>query len=112
MFLRSRQRRTSPTRPAPMPDLTDVDKGYYLESLTEKGDAILALSMIEAVFYEAAAQKTQKEAADKVKNPFPAEATEKVNAKLFDTDEFWQQVAAKCISCRRLHLSLPDLLLF
>jgi sulfhydrogenase subunit beta (sulfur reductase) len=80
--------------------MTDVDKGYYLESLTEKGDAILALPMIEAgASYEGAAQKTQKEAAEKVPNPFSADATEKVNPKLFDTDEFWQQVAAKCISC-------------
>jgi sulfhydrogenase subunit beta (sulfur reductase) len=80
--------------------MTDVDKGFYLESLTEKGDAILALPMIEAgASYEAAAQKVQKEATAKVKNPFTADATEKVNPKLFDTDEFWQQVAAKCISC-------------
>ncbi len=80
--------------------MTDVDKGYYLESLTEKGDVVLSLSMIaDGASYQAAAQKVQTEATAKVKNPFPADATEKVNTKLFDTDEFWQQVAAKCISC-------------
>ncbi len=80
--------------------MTDVEKGYYLESLTEKGDTILAFPMIEdGASYEAVAQKTQKEAAGKVKNSFGANATEKVNPKLFDTDTFWQEVAAKCISC-------------
>jgi len=80
--------------------MTDVGKGYYLESFTEKGDAALGLSMIESgASYEADAQKIQKEAPAKVKNPFEANAAHKVNQKLLDTDEFWQQVAAKCISC-------------
>ena len=80
--------------------MTDVEKGYYLESLTEKGDKVLSLPMIqEGASYQAAAQKIQTEAAAKVKNPLPKGATEKVNPTLFDTDEFWQQVAAKCISC-------------
>ncbi|HVN95288.1 MAG TPA: 4Fe-4S dicluster domain-containing protein [Syntrophorhabdaceae bacterium] len=80
--------------------MTDTGKGYYLESGSEKGDALLNLPMIESgAPYEKEAHKIQKEAIPKVKNPFPADATATVNATLFDTDEFWQQVAAKCVSC-------------
>lgn len=80
--------------------MTDVGKGYYLESLTEKGDMLLSATGVEnGAPYEGEAQKIQKEAETKVKNPFGANAANKVNMKLFDTDEFWQQVAAKCVSC-------------
>jgi len=80
--------------------MTDVGKGYYLESLSDKGDALLGAAGIEnGASYEGEAHKIQKEAATKVKDPFGANAANKVNMKLFDTDEFWQQVAAKCISC-------------
>ena len=80
--------------------MTEVDKGYYLEALTEKGGAALAVSVIEdGASYKDAAAKIKGEAHAKVKNPFPADATEKVSPKLFETDEFWQQVTNKCISC-------------
>jgi sulfhydrogenase subunit beta (sulfur reductase) len=80
--------------------MTPVDGGYFFEALTEKGEALLsAASLQDGASKEAAARKVQTEAAAKVKNPFPADATTKVNAELFDTDAFWQQVAAKCISC-------------
>jgi hypothetical protein len=80
--------------------MTDVGKGYCLESLTDKGDALLDAAGLEnGAPYEEEAGRIQKEAATKVKNPFGANAASKVNMKLFDTDEFWQQVAAKCVSC-------------
>lgn len=80
--------------------MTDVGKGFYLESQSEKGDTVLGLSMIESgSSYEAEAQRIQKDAEGKVKNPFGANINEKASKKLLDTDEFWQQVAAKCVSC-------------
>ena len=80
--------------------MTPVSGGYYMESMTEKGDIALSVGGIaDGASYKDAAEKVQAEAAAKIKNPFPADATEKVNAELFDTDAFWQQVAAKCISC-------------
>ncbi len=80
--------------------MTPVQGGYFLEAITEKGEKTLAVGGVQdGASQEGAAKKVQAEAAGKVKNPFPADATEKVNDELFDTDEFWQQVAGKCISC-------------
>ncbi|MFH0974786.1 MAG: 4Fe-4S dicluster domain-containing protein [Spirochaetota bacterium] len=80
--------------------MTEVDNGYYFEAVTEKGKAIMKASgMQDGSSYKDKAAKIKSEAAKKIKNPFPANATEKVNPALFNSDEFWEKSVSKCISC-------------
>lgn len=80
--------------------MTPVEGAYYFEALTEKGKAVLkSYSMQDGTSYKDKAQKVKSEALKKLRNPFPKDATEKVSQKLFDSDEFWEKVASKCISC-------------
>ncbi len=80
--------------------MTEVDGGYYLEAVTEKGKAALGLPMVQdGASYQAKAKQTQEKATAAVKNPFPADAMQKVSPELFDSGDFWQQVVNKCVSC-------------
>ncbi|MBN2403438.1 MAG: 4Fe-4S dicluster domain-containing protein [Spirochaetes bacterium] len=80
--------------------MTDVGDGFFFEALTEKGKAVLkSVPMQDGASYKEKAQKIKSEAEKKIRNPFPKDATEKLSQKLFDSDEFWEKVVSKCISC-------------
>lgn len=80
--------------------ITEVDNGYYFEAVTDKGKALLkSASLQDGSSYKDKAEKIKNEAVKKLKNPFPEGSTEKVSQKLFETDEFWEKVATKCVSC-------------
>jgi Fe-S oxidoreductase len=78
-----------------------LESGYFFEPITEKGEEILKENIFEdGSSYQDQAQKAQKAVTDSVKKPFSStdELPEKI-LSLFDNDEFWEQEAAKCLSC-------------
>jgi sulfhydrogenase subunit beta (sulfur reductase) len=80
--------------------MTEVDKGYYLEAITDKGRNFIDIPLIEdGAAYNSEARKAQEKVHEQVQNPFGKEAMPAVSMALFNLDEFWQQVADRCISC-------------
>jgi ferredoxin len=80
--------------------ITEMEHGYFIEPLTQKGMAILEEPLIEdGNSYKSEAKKQQDAAYEKVKNPFTREGSLKVSLALFNLDAFWEQVTARCISC-------------
>ncbi len=80
--------------------MTEVDGGYYLEALTDRGREIIDLPVLEdGSARQAAAIKVHEEAAKKLQNPFGMEGKASVSMALFNLDEFWQGVTDRCVSC-------------
>ena len=80
--------------------MTEVDGGYYLEAVTDKGKAALGLPMVQdGSSYAAKAKELNDKATASIRNPFPSDAVDKVSPELFDSGDFWQQVVSKCLSC-------------
>jgi ferredoxin len=80
--------------------ITEFDKGYFLEAITEKGKALLNAPQVEnGTSYADDAHKKQAEFHKLVKNPFSGEGLPEVNREIFDTDEFWEKSVSKCLSC-------------
>jgi sulfhydrogenase subunit beta (sulfur reductase) len=80
--------------------MTILEKGFFLEPVSEKGKAILGMPEIEdgSQFIEEA-RKKQQQVHDAVKKPFPSISYTEISRKRFDLDEFWQQAVSKCVSC-------------
>lgn len=81
--------------------MTEFEKGYFFEPVTEKGKEILKESIFEdGSSYKEQAQKAQEKVSGLVKKAFTTleGVPEKILA-LFDNDGFWEAEAAKCISC-------------
>ncbi len=79
--------------------MTELDNGYFFESVTEKGKSVLKNSILQdGASYKLAAEKIQTEAVKLLKDLFK-EANEKVSQDLFDLDEFWEKTVSKCVSC-------------
>ncbi len=80
--------------------VTEVEKGYFLESVSEKGKSILTMAGIEdGGLYEQEARKRQQTVHEAVKKPFPSITHKEVLRDVFEKDEFWEQSVSKCISC-------------
>lgn len=80
--------------------VTELKHGYYLEALTDKGKALLEDKAIQdATSYKSEAEKKQKEAYDQVKKVFEGGKNVKISQERFLSDEFWDEVSAKCHSC-------------
>lgn len=80
--------------------MTEVDGGYYMEAVTDKGKVVMSLPMVQdGASYEAKAKEANEKATAMVRNPFPADSVDKVSPELFDSADFWDKVIAKCVSC-------------
>jgi len=80
--------------------ITEVEKGYFIEALTEKGKAVLKEAGVEdGVSSQAEAQKKQETAHGMVKKPFADGSAPHVSKELYQNDEFWEEELAKCLSC-------------
>ncbi|MDD5095392.1 MAG: 4Fe-4S dicluster domain-containing protein [Dehalococcoidia bacterium] len=81
--------------------MTELPKGYYLEAVTDKGEAVLKeLGLADGSAYREEAEKAQESAAKAVRKPFASlEKTPEKLIGLFDDQQFWEAEAAKCISC-------------
>jgi len=81
--------------------MTELETGYYFEPISKKGEEILKDPLFEdGSSYQTQAQKAQEAVSDLVRKPFAS--TDDLPGKiisLFENDEFWEEEAAKCISC-------------
>lgn len=80
--------------------ITELETGYFIEAITEKGKEIVQQSGVEGGgSHEAEARKKQDAVRTRVKDPFDADGKPKVLPELFENDEFWETALAKCVSC-------------
>jgi sulfhydrogenase subunit beta (sulfur reductase) len=80
--------------------ITIIEKGFFLEPVSEKGKEILKIAGVEdgSQYVEEAFEKQEK-VHNAVKKPFPSISHIEVSRERFDLDEFWHQAVSKCISC-------------
>ena len=80
--------------------ITELEKGYFIEALTEKGRALLKEAGVEdGASYQAEAQKKQETVHATVKRVFGDGPAPQVSKELYQNDEFWEEELAKCLSC-------------
>ena len=74
--------------------VTELEGGYHVEVLNDKGAAALAgLSMEDGAPYHDEAKKRQDDAA------FTGGVSTKVRPEMFASADFWQEAAEKCLGC-------------
>ncbi len=80
--------------------VTEVEGGYFLEAVTDKGRALLDDPAIqEGTSHKAEAEGLQKAAYEQVRKAFSGGKDIKVSKERFLSDAFWEEVTAKCLSC-------------
>ncbi|HOV90827.1 MAG TPA: 4Fe-4S dicluster domain-containing protein [Syntrophorhabdaceae bacterium] len=80
--------------------ITELQNGYVLEPVTEKGKALIQSGLIEdGKGYLQEAQKRQEDTTQKIKNPFTKTGKPQISQKIFNDDEFWEKALSKCVSC-------------
>ena len=80
--------------------VTELDNGYFLEAVTEKGRTILDDNAIQdGAGYKEEAEGRQKAAHDRVKKAFSGGKKVKISQERLLSDEFWEETTAKCLSC-------------
>jgi ferredoxin len=80
--------------------ITELDNGYYVETVTDKGAAALKdANLQDGASHKAEAEKRQAAATASVKKAFDGGKAVKISPELFQSDEFWQEVSNKCLSC-------------
>lgn len=80
--------------------ITELEKGYFLEAITDKGREILQGSGMESgSAYEAEAKSKQEAVHSMVKDPFGADGKPMLPPEVLENDEFWQEELEKCVSC-------------
>jgi sulfhydrogenase subunit beta (sulfur reductase) len=80
--------------------ITELDEGYYVEALTDKGQTALKdANLQDGAAYKGEAEAKQADAERQVKKAFEGGKNVKISAETFQSDEFWEEVSAKCISC-------------
>ncbi len=80
--------------------VTEVDGGYYIEAMTDKGKAVLDDPAVhDGASRKAEAEDKQKTAYARVKKAFSGGKDVKISKDRFLSDQFWEDVTAKCLSC-------------
>jgi ferredoxin len=102
---------TSPTDPTNV-DLMLIDIGdhFFIEEVTAKGKELIAKTsgLKEATKNdEAEAEKAKGTAYNKVSRKLDTEGIKDKLLESFDDEDFWEKVAAKCISCGICTLLCP-----
>ncbi|SME99916.1 4Fe-4S dicluster domain-containing protein [Desulfovibrio gilichinskyi] len=80
--------------------MTPVNDGYYIESVSKRGEELLSSSLLTDGSKLKAEADKYKKAADKSMNKAPdfKGSPEKLLA-VFDNPAFWEEMSDKCISC-------------
>lgn len=80
--------------------ITELEKGYYVEVLTEKGVSALShWSLQDGAPHKAETERRQAFAEKQVPNAFPGGKDVRIKPDVFGSDAFWEEVSAKCIGC-------------
>ncbi len=89
---------------------TDIGDNFIVEAITEAGKELLSKtnSLVQATEDELTRAEKSKEAAyQKVTRSIDTKGIDKRLLASFDNQEYWQKVAAKCISCGICTLLCP-----
>jgi ferredoxin len=80
--------------------VTELDNGYFVEAIPEKGKKLLGRPRGEdgATFADAAAKK-QEQASKALQKVIPGDPEPRISREAFESDTFWDEVSAKCLSC-------------
>jgi len=90
--------------------LTDIGDQFLMEEITDKGKELITMTseVEEATEADEAKAKEVKEAAyHKVTRRIEAQDTDKKLLSCFDNQDYWEKIAAKCISCGICTLLCP-----
>ena len=80
--------------------MTELEKGYFLEAITEKGEALLRESLFEnGGSYIDEAENIRKGCYTMVEKPFSDDEPGKKPLPRFHEDTFWEQEGNRCIGC-------------
>ncbi len=79
--------------------MTEVDNGYFLEAITDKGQAILKNTNIQDGASHKHAAETIKTKAAKLLREIFKDENNNISNELFELDEFWDKALSKCVSC-------------
>jgi ferredoxin len=82
--------------------LTDIGDEFLVEAITDKGRELIAktsLAQAATKADEARAKKVKQAANSKVTRKIEAEGIGEKLLSCFDSKDYWERVAAKCISC-------------
>ena len=82
--------------------LTDIGDEFLIEEVTDKGKELMAMAggMAEATQADEAKAKEARELAySKVTRKIDTESIKEKLLPAFDNQDYWEKVAAKCISC-------------
>jgi sulfhydrogenase subunit beta (sulfur reductase) len=80
--------------------ITEVEKGFFVEPVSEKGKAVLTVPGVEdGAAYQQEALMKQKSVHEAVRKPFPSVTHGEISRDTFDKDEFWEESVSKCVSC-------------
>jgi ferredoxin len=80
--------------------ITEVEGGYYIEAVTDKGKTVLDDPAVQdGASRKTEAESRQKAAYEKVRKAFQGGKDVKISKERFLSDQFWEEVTAKCLSC-------------
>ncbi len=80
--------------------MTDVEDGYLMEALTDKGQAILESPVLEGgTAYEARAKDVQRAVHERMVKEAGETDTRPVDLETFQSQAFWEKAAERCLGC-------------
>jgi sulfhydrogenase subunit beta (sulfur reductase) len=80
--------------------VTEVNGGYFVEALTEKGKILLSkVDLGDGANYEKEAREKHGAAERSVKNPFGKAGKPDIAKERFAEEQFWDEALEKCLSC-------------
>ncbi len=92
--------------------LIDIGDAFLIEEVTDKGKELTKGLKEATKADETEAEKSKKAAYDKVTRKLDTEGIKDKLLGSFDDEEFWENVAAKCISCGICTLLCPTCFCF
>jgi len=90
--------------------LTDIKDGFLVESVSQSGEELMQnTKSLQAAADEnkAEAEKNRQAAMQKITRNIDTKDTDDKLRRCFDNEAFWQDVAAKCVSCGICTLLCP-----
>ncbi len=90
--------------------LIEIEEGFLVESVSEAGEKLMqnTKSLQEATEEDRIeAENSRRAALEKVIRKIDVKETSDRLKQCFDNEEFWQQIAAKCVSCGICTLLCP-----
>lgn len=79
--------------------MIELEEGYFIETITERIEPLLTLELFEeGSAFEDLARKRLERTKELIRKPFDVSEI-KIDAHLFEDQEFWKREVSKCLSC-------------